>query len=163
MLSGFATCISAFQNVMIWLMFPAAEMQAAMDAAPRRGDEPAWALWMLHNFQWIFAGFFVVCATTLAASIGLLMRHNWARLVFIALLGLGIAWNVGAIVLAGLMFSGAFGGAWAVPEAQQAQFGAMMYAFMGFNLLFVLALVALFAWIIKRLSAPDIRREFGVA
>src|SRR5215813_11094043 len=84
-LSSFATLVSILQNIMIALVFPAAEMQAAATQAKSHPGVPWIASWMFEHFQVFFLFFFVMAAISLAASIGLLKRKNWARLLFVSL------------------------------------------------------------------------------
>src|SRR5262249_20832615 len=93
-LSGFATLISILQNVMIYTLFPLDQMHAAMAQARQQHDIPALSLFMFEHIRELFAVVLVVTLATLIISIGLLRRHNWARILFICLLVLGIMWNV---------------------------------------------------------------------
>src|SRR5690606_40764588 len=52
---------------------------------------PPVVVWMLGHVQVLVLGSVLVSAAKLACSIGLLKRRNWARLGFVALLGLAIA------------------------------------------------------------------------
>jgi hypothetical protein len=160
-LSGFTTAISILQNIMVWTMFRQPEIANAM-ANPPPGAPPFMAA-MLGYFPWFFLAFLLVSATTLASSIGLLKRMNWARVVFIVLMFLGIAWN-----LLGLF------GQFAMAKFVQAQFTAMpkspdmpdfqvfMNAIMVVNAIFAVGFSVLFGWIAKRLASREIRAEFGV-
>src|SRR6478672_6650334 len=84
-LAGFATLISILQNVMISLMFPIEEMQAAMVQAKHKQDMPVFAEFMFSHFQLFFLSFLVVSSVTLVSAIALLKRKNWARVLFIGL------------------------------------------------------------------------------
>ena len=163
-LSGFATLVTLLQNVMVWTIFSSGEVRAAMDQAPSAGGEASWILdWMVRHFHLVFLVFFLACLATLVASLGLLGRREWARVLFITIMGIGILWNVAGLALGFLMATGMLGEPWASPAAGDEQFKTMMYVMMGFNVLFVGAFVALFAWIVRRLSSAEIRREFRAA
>ena len=155
-LAGFTTLISILQNIMVALMFPQEDMRAAASAK----DVPAFAKFMFAHPHVFFGAFLAVSATTFASAIGLLKRQNWARLVFIAILVLGIVWNLGGLVL---MFS-TFPSMAPAPEHAPAdfrdQFETMWKVMMGFSVLIALAFAGLFGWIIKRLVSPEIKREF---
>jgi len=161
-LSGFTTLISILQNIMIGILFRAPD-HAFPTVDPATGKEFPWIFrFMFEHFQLFFLAFFVVSALTLAASIGLLRRKNWARLLFIALMGLGIAWNVAGVLMLFPMFS--FFNEVADSAKQPGfadQFGLAWKVMAGVNLLFVAAFVWLFGWIIKRLASERIRREFA--
>ena len=162
-LAGFATLVSIMQNIMVWLIFPVAEMRGAAAKVEGQPGVPWFATLMFDYFQWFFLAFLAVCAATLAASIGLLKRKNWARISFIALMVLGILWNIAGVVMM-YFFVSSFT-EMPMPRKQPAaeHFGMMMNVMMGFNALITIAFTALWAWIIKRLVSADIRREFTPA
>ena len=153
-LAGFATVISIFQNIMIAVMFPQEEMREAANA----NDAPAFARFIFAHPQVLFGAFLAVSATTFISSIGLLKRQNWARLIFIAILLLGILWNIGSLALVFFTFSSMP----QVPDHAPAEFETMWKVMMGFSVVIVLAFAGLFGWIIKRLVSPEIKREFLV-
>jgi len=161
-LSGFATFVSLMQNVMVFSIFQAPEFTDAMDKANRAPNAPPFAAFFTRYFFVFFVFIFLMSAATLASSIGLLWRRNWARIVFIVLMAFGIFWN-----LVGLAITGAI--MWFMPgiptgiHPAAATFAWMMGAMMVFNVVIALGFCALFFWIIRRLRSPEIRAEFGVA
>lgn len=162
-MAGFATLISILQNVMINTVFPIDELERS---APRAPDMPAFVAFFAGHVRLFFAAALAVSAATFAAAIGLLMRKNWARLLFMGLLGLGIAWNILGLVAQQFMFSAMP----IVPPEASAQFRSHlegMHAFMivmrVFSALFAIGLSVLFAWLIRRLGSPAVRAEFGAA
>jgi hypothetical protein len=93
-------------------------------------------------------------ALTLASSIGLLKRKNWARLIFVGLMALGIVWNLGGIVLQFAMFA-----------SMQNGFGhpgmeVFFIAMSAVSILFAFGFSGIFGWIAKRLLSPAIAAEF---
>ncbi len=160
-LSGFSTLMSIIQNIVMSIVFPFARMQASIEAAKARGDIPPGAEFMMGHIRMLFGAFLLLSAITLVASIGLLKRWNWARLVFIALMALGILWNIGSLFLQRLMLSGMP----MMPENAAPEFRApfepMMLAMQIVSAIFALAFCVLFAWIIKRLMSAAVRREFA--
>lgn len=159
-LAGFATLLSILQNIMIALVFPMAQVQAA---ATQQGV-PWFAAWMIEHLQVFFVFFLVASASGLAAAIGLLNRKNWARLLFIALMVLAIAWNIAGLVLAAFFYS-SFPFAQVLPAGrpEMAYFEVMFRVVFAINLIVVVAFACLFGWIIKRLTSDSVRREFGAA
>lgn len=159
-LAGFATLIAIMQNLMVTLMFPVAEMQAAADQAQHDERIPWFAAFMLQNIRFVFLAFLVLSAGTLASAIGLLKRRNWARLAFVGLMAFGVLWNIAGGVLTIAFFS-------SIPPVppsatgQATDFASMMTIMIAFNLAFAVALSVLFGWIIKRLTSDEIRREFS--
>jgi magnesium-transporting ATPase (P-type) len=160
-LAGFATLISALQNVMIAVMFPVAEMQAAADQAKNDERMPWLAAFMFQNIRLFFFAFLVLCVVTLTAAIGLLKRKNWARVLFIALMGLGVLWNIGGVVFSIVFFSSLPPTPATAPYGFGDQFEVMSKVIIGFNIVLAVGFTVLFGWISKRLFSRDIRREFS--
>jgi hypothetical protein len=158
-LSGMATFVSLLQNIMVALLFrPEMMMEAAKDF-PKHEGPAALASFMIMNFRLFLLLFLVLSALTLASAIGLLLRRNWGRMLFVALMVIGMAWNIVAL---GLMFL--FFGAMADLPSRGAADAQAFHVFFLFgatiNVLFVVGFTVLFGWIVKRLLSPDIRREF---
>jgi hypothetical protein len=159
-LSGFSTIMSIFQYVIMSFVFPFARMQASVDAARARGGIPPGAEFMIGNMRLLIGSFVLLSAIMLVASIGLLKRRNWARRAFIALMALGILWNIGGLFLQRLMFSSMPMGPGNAPPEFRAQFESMMTAMQIASAIFAIAFCVLFGWIIWRLMSADVRREF---
>jgi len=117
--------------------------------------------WMLEHVRELVLANLVLAALSLVASIGLLLRKEWGRLLFIAMMLVGVAWNVAAITLQ-FQFASAF-------EAEVARAGGsgepgvatFFFIMKAMVLLFCSVFGAAFGWIAWRLAQPDIRREFG--
>jgi hypothetical protein len=159
-LAGIATLIAILQNIMLALMFPTEELRAAVKESENTQPMPALFRFMFENFRYFFAGFLALSAGTLIAAIGLLKRRNWARLIFIAIMALGVVWNLASLAIPFMMTS-------LIPEVPaHAQsdfhdnFKVMWNIMIGFTVVIGLAFAALFVWIIKRLVSNDIKREF---
>jgi hypothetical protein len=159
-LAGFATLISILQNIMIALMFPVDEMRTAMRESEKARPMPAGFRFMFDYFHYFFLAFLVVSVATLVSAIGLLLRKNWARLIFIGMMGIAILWNLASLAMPLLMTSlmPEMGGK--APEEFMNNFKLMWNIMIGFSVLMALAFAALFGWIIKRLTSAEIRREF---
>ena len=157
-LSGFATLIAVLQNVMLSVMLPPEALQA-----PARGTEdlPAFAQFVFSHPRMIFGGFLAVSAITLVSAIGLLKRKNWARVVFIAIMVLGILWNIGSLMLPFYMQS-AFVPPMpeSTPQDFRDSFELTWKIMIAFTVVIALAFAALFAWITKRLLSHDVKQEF---
>ena len=154
-LAAFGTLIALMQNVMLSFMLP--------PDSPMRGAEnlPAFAQFMFSHPRMIFAAFLAVSATTLVSAIGLLKRKNWARLIFIGIMVLGVVWNIGSLILPFYMFSALMP---PMPESTPQDFREsfeMTWKIMtAFTIVIALAFAVLFAWITKRLASQDVKREF---
>lgn len=161
-LSGFATLVTLVQSVMVFAMFQAPEFSDAMAKANHAPNAPPFAAFFTRYFFVFFVFFFLVSAATLASSLGLLWRRNWARIVFIVLMAFAIFWNVAGLVISGVIM-------WWMPgiptgvHAAAATFAWMIGAMMVINVVIALGFCALFFWIIRRLSSPEIRAEFVAA
>jgi hypothetical protein len=92
-------------NVMLSVMLSSEELRAPMREAQGTQDLPAFARFVFAHPRAIFGFFLVISAATLVSAIGLLKRKNWARLIFIAIMVLGITWNLGGLILPFYMFS----------------------------------------------------------
>lgn len=157
--AGFATFIALLQNVMIAFVFPLDDIhaRASMDAAKM----PAFFAFAIDHLRWFFLTFLLVSATTFVAAIGLLRRWNWARLLFIAILGLGVIWNIGGIALQQFMMS-----SMPMPMPPNAPkdfadgFDVMRKIIVVFSAFMGIGFAVLYGWLIRKLLSPAIRAEF---
>lgn len=164
-LSGFATLIGVLQNLMLELVFqPVMQQQLAIQPAPP--NMPASMGWMLAHMIWIFRGLLLLSIVTLVASIGLLLRRDWARRLFIGLMVFAIAYQLLGLVWQ-WWFMGSMQQTLSMPTAASAQFASGMQGFMRvmqvFGAIMAIGFSVLFGWIIKRLHSLPIRCEFGSA
>lgn len=120
----------------------------ALAETPNAGMDPTMQQGLFRGFQGItlinlaIAGFFIY------TGYALWRRRNWARVTYIALFAIGIGANVLGVAMA-TMFSSLF-----------AQFGTGFGPLFVVVALFSLAVIALFAWFIKRLRSPGVKSEF---
>ena len=153
-LAGSVTFVSILQNIMLNLMFPIEGMKESLNSPGAQENIPAFAEFILSNVRLFFFGFLVVSSTTLASAIGLLKRKNWARILFIIILVLGIIWNISAVIMQQFM----------IPSMQDvpddSQFAVLMIAMRIFTLIMALGISLLFGWLIKKLLSSEIRGEF---
>lgn len=160
-LAGFATAITLLQNIMISVMFPVEEIRASMREAQKSPPMPAFASFMLDHIRLMFGLFFAVCALTLMSAIGLLKRKNWARLIFISMMVLGMLWNLAGVFIPYFMFSSFPPISETAPRDLHDNFQLMTNIMMGFTTVIVIIFALLFGWIAKRLMSPDIKGEFN--
>jgi hypothetical protein len=116
---------------------------------------------MFENIRLVFLGFFVVTSVTLIASIGLLRRKNWARLLFIGLMAFGIVWSLGGIVLQQFLFPEAPHGLLMDDPGFALTFTPVLLIMKIASAVIAIGMSLLFGWIIRKLSSPVIRAEFG--
>jgi hypothetical protein len=160
-LAGFATAISVLQNVMINLMFPTEEIRGAMREAHGSQAVPPFAAFMFEHFRLLVASFLVVSVLTLVSAIGLLKRMNWARIIFIGLMVLGVVWNLAGIFIPYFMVSSFPPIPDTAPHEFQDNFQLLTKIMIGFTTAIAIVFAVLFAWLAKRLMSADIKREFN--
>lgn len=155
-LSGFAVFISLLQNIMISLFFPAERMQAVMQDPQAQQMPPVFRL-IFGNFFLIVRAFLIAALAVLAVSIGLLRRKNWARVAFIAMMVLGVLWNLGGVML----FFTSFPTFPRNTPAETAKNFEQMLSVMRFAMAaMAIALSVLFGWIVRKLASDGVRAEF---
>ena len=149
--SGLASLMSLMQNIMIHVMFNKDKFSQLPE------DMPAGAAFMFGNFQLIFLTFLLISIMVLVSSIGLLKRKNWARLVFIFILSLGILWSLASLILQAVFFS-------TMPEMTQGpefeEFKTIQTLMQWFTAIISIGFAVLFGWIIKRLMSGTVKQEF---
>jgi hypothetical protein len=160
-LAGFSTFISVLQNIMVNTMVPLDQMHASV--GPGTEQMPVFFRFVFGHIQLFVFAFLVVSSTTLIAAIGLLRRKNWARLLFIGILAVGILWNITGLVLQQVMFSSMATFPAAAPQDFRTEFDHMATVMQVFSVFMAVGLSALFAWLIKRLFSGPIRAEFTQA
>lgn len=159
LLAGFSTLMAVFQHLMFSLILSSEDMRVAMREAANAQGMPPMFLFMFEHFRLISAAVLGLSALTLVASIGLLKRRNWARLVFLVMMVVGIVSH-----LAGLVMPFFMSDLLQMPADMPADFGAVFgmiwKAAMVFGVLVTLVTIGFFVWIMKRLMSEDIRKEF---
>jgi len=159
-LGGFVTLVSVLQNIMVRFIFPIGQMRAAQGQVRGHAEMPWFAAWMFDHFQYFFLFFLAVSVAMLSAAVGLLRRRNWARILFVGFMGLGIIWNIGGLI-AMSFFMLSFAQMVPVNQPGAEQFGLMFKIMFAFNAVVAIGIAWLFGWIIKRLTSEAIRGEFG--
>jgi hypothetical protein len=159
-MAGFVTLISVLQNIMIFLVFPVDQMKETLNDSQTQEQIPFFARFMFSNIRLFFFGFFAISATTLVSAIGLLKRKNWGRIVFLAVMGIGICWNIFSLVIQNMMFS-------SMPvfphEEIDSQFSTMMIVMKIITFIFAVGISYLFGWIIYKLCSAKIKAEFIIS
>lgn len=156
-LSAMTAMVSILQNIMVHTVFTGAGFDRAMATMP--ADTPWVFRLMLGNFKVFFGLILLVSLVMLAASIGLLLRKNWARITMIVLM-IGSACSQLLGLFAQFSVMGHMRRQFdAAPGAPDMGFFLIVMAI--FSALFGLGFCALFIWIAKRLTSPEIAAEFG--
>lgn len=159
-MAAFATLISVLQNLMLqWLFLPSMQ---AHPMPPLPPDLPAPMQWVFGHMAWFFRAFLLVSSVTLITAIGLLRRHEWARRLFIGLMGLAIAYHLLGLVWQ-WWFMGSMDSFFHAP-GMPADMDTVMHGFMRvakvFGTLMSLVFCVLYGWIIHRLHSAQVRDEF---
>jgi hypothetical protein len=159
-LGGMSVLVGVLQMVMVSVMFSEGPW-AELDQQSLH-DMPRWFGWIFGHFQLLVAANLLAMGVLLAASIGLLRRRNWARIVIVALLVLGIVANLGGLGLQLAMMQSMPGfDAAGAPADFAASFARMRAIILVVSAVVACAFAVLYGWIIRRLSSPAVRSEFG--
>lgn len=157
-ISGFSTFMAILQNIMLFFFFPRDAFNQQMSAAQFPDEIPTLFKIMFSHFDLFFVGFLVLSSVTFISAIALLKRKNWARIMFIVLMIIGIAWNVGGAILQYFWFH-------TLPEMAGNQvpqeFETMQNVTFGVGIVMAVAFTIFFCWIIKKLSSQSIVTEFN--
>ena len=158
--SAFSTLMSLLQTFIVRSF--QGQFQTAFKDTTFSAHTPAGAKFLFGHFELFIVFLFALSVVTLVASIGMLRRRNWARLVFIGVLGFGVLYSVAGLFFQRSMMSGMQLPAAHDAQAQafQAQWQSTLDAFRVFMVILTLAIAGLLAWIIARLCSRRIREEF---
>lgn len=167
MLSGFGLLISLLQNLMVHLLIPP-EIYADLSRMPPEPGMPPMVWFMMVHMKWLFALVLVPVLAMFVASLGLLKRREWGRLLFIALMAFSIVMNLASLVFQGYLMVGMHeefaAMAQQAPDGHAAPDLGMFFIGAGVvALLYALGLSAVQAWLIKRLVSPAVVAEFRAA
>ena len=120
--------------------------------------------WVLGYLPWVLGAGLLMAMATLAFSIGLLLRLEWARKGFIGVLGLAVAVNVvGLWVQQEVVAHVVSRTLKAAPLPAQVVdvFGSFVTATSVMGVVVSLLTCAFLGWTMHRLMTPDVRREFA--
>jgi len=151
------TCVSALlQNASIaaWMGPVAGDVQPL----------PLLTGLLMGYLPWLVGAGLGVSLATLAAAIGLLLRLDWARRVFIGLLAFAIVANLLGLWLQQEVLQSVVQSTISrapLPPAAADLFGGFVTATRAMAVAVTLAACALLGWIIRRLMSPAVRQEFA--
>ena len=171
--SGFGTFITIVQNIMLKFLMPKLPIEQLLNEHNTSVQIPEIARFMFQHFLYnhrhshqlfqhfdlFFLAALLISLFALTASIGLLKRKNWARIAFIAMLAIGIVWNLFSLAfqqtsMQKLPFP------LNAPGEFQSQMETMMTVMSIVSVIFGLALTAFYGWIIWKLRSAQIVNEF---
>jgi len=119
---------------------------------------------LLGYLPWVVGAGLVVSLATLACAVGLLIRLEWARRVFIVLLVLAIVANVAGLWLQQEMLQSLVSNTLSrspLPPLAADVFGGFVTAARVMAVALTLGACLLLVWIIRRLMSPSVRQEFA--
>ena len=119
---------------------------------------------LMGYLPWVVGAGLLVSLATLACAVGLLLRLEWARRFFIALLVLAIVANVAGIWLQQEMLQSLVSSTLQrapLPPLLADVFGGFVTAARVTALLVTVGACGLLVWIIRRLMSPSVRQEFA--
>lgn len=118
---------------------------------------------LMGYLPWLVGAGLLMSLATLGCAIGLLLRLEWARRVFIVLLALAIAANVAGLWLQQEMLQSLVSSTLAgsvLPPLVADVFGGFVTAARVMAVAVTLGACAVLVWIIRRLMSPSVRQEF---
>ena len=157
-LAGLCTVMAMFELITLSFAPSVVEATATMAGAGLE-DLPALVPFM----RLLFLGVLLVSCATVASAVGLLRRKNWARLVFISIVFLGILSNIFCVVPI-IAAPWETGDLWETGDVVE-PLGTEFSVYLGFLRIFwvsaAIAISILLVWIIVRLVSPSIKAEFS--
>jgi hypothetical protein len=162
-LAGLAIVWALLQNVVFNVLVGARDIEAVISDARSAGVMPDMLALVFRHMRSLLLLTLALSVLTFVASIALLKRRNWARLVFIVMMWLGVAGNLGGLWLGHEVLAGApmqemlktLTAAAGIPMEGLVQDMQMA------SVLIAIVFAALFAWTAVRLSSQEIKNEFG--
>jgi hypothetical protein len=160
---------SIFVTVTAWMFIVLAVMASASVLVPNTAVGSMWpasvglpGLFSAY-LPWIIVTGVLLSLLTLASAIGLLLRLDWARRVFIGLIAVALVANLLGLwlqqeVLQSVAASTLSGTA--IPPQAAGVLGGFVTAARVMAVVVTLGACSLLAWIISRLMSPSVRQEF---
>jgi hypothetical protein len=167
---------SLFVTVTAWVFIVVAAMACVsavvqnaaagsmLASLPKAQPLPLLTNLLVGYLPWVLGAGLAVSLATLAAAVGLLLRLDWARRVFIGLLVVAIVANLAGLWLQHEVVQSLVSSTLSVaPLPPQAAnlFGGFVTASRVMGGLVTLAGCGLLVWIIRRMMSPMIRQEFA--
>jgi hypothetical protein len=119
---------------------------------------------LMGYLPWVVGAGLVVSVATLASAVGLLLRLEWARRVFIGLLAVAIVANLAGLWLQQELMQSLVEATLSrapLPANAASVFDGFVVATRSMAVAFTLAGCGLMGWIIRRLMSPTVRQEFA--
>jgi len=157
-LGALAGASALVQNAVVASLVPG--MHVSGDAHPL----PLLTGLLMGYLPWVVGAGLVMSLATLASAIGLLVRLDWARRVFIGVLTLAILANLAGLWLQQEVVQSVVSATLTsapIPPQALGVFGGFVTAARVMAILFTLGACTMLAWIIHSLMSPRVRQEFA--
>lgn len=158
-LGAIATASALIQNAAVASLLPGVGV-VAMPAQPL----PLLSGLLLGYLPWVVGFGLLMSLATLASAIGLLLRLDWARRVFIGVLAVAIVFNLLGLWLQHEVVQSVVQQTLTrapLPPQAADVFGGFVTAARAMAVVMTLAACGLLGWIIRRLMSPLVRQEFA--
>ena len=158
LLGALASVSALVQNAAVASLMPGLQMGGG------RGALPLLTGLLVGYLPWVVGTGLVVSLATLASAIGLLLRLDWARRVFIGLLAFAIVANLLGLWLQHEVLQSLVNNTLStvsIPAQALGVFGGFVTAARVMAVLMTLFACSLLGWIIRRLMSSSIRQEFA--
>lgn len=157
-LAALTSASAPVQNAVVASLMPG--LQIATDRAPL----PLLTGLLIGYLPWVVSAALVMALATLASAVGLLLRLDWARRSFIALLVVAILANLLGLWLQQEVLQSVVSSTLnsaPIPQRALGVFGGLVTAARVMAVLMTLTGCALLGWIIRRLMSATVRQEFA--
>lgn len=154
-LAALAAVLAGLQQAEVASLLPHWQQQQAL---------PPLSAWLLRDLPWVLGAAAVVSMLGVAAAVGLMLRLDWARRVFIGLVAVALAaqvyglWLQNELVPVLLQASLPPG---ALPAAAAGVLDGLTLAARVLGLLVTVSACALLGWVMARLMSERVRQEFN--
>lgn len=153
-----ASASALVQNAVVASLVPG--MHVSGDTQPL----PLLTGWLIGYLPWVVGAGLAMSLATLASAIGLLVRLDWARRVFIGVLTLAIVANLAGLWLQQEVVQSVVSATLTrapIPPQALGVFGGFVTAARVMAIVFTLGACTMLAWIIRSLMSPRVRQEFA--
>ena len=157
-LAALASVSALVQNAAVTSLLP------GLQAGSKTNPLPLLTGLLVGYLPWVVGTGLVVSFATLASAIGLLLRLNWARRVFIGMLVFAIVANLAGMWLQHEVVQSVVSSTLSsapIPAQVLGVFGGFVTAAKVMAIVMTLCACAVLAWIIRRLMSASIRQEFA--
>ena len=155
--AGLGTFMAIIQSIVVSLFFPSNEISQILNSSEAAEYIPAILPFIVSHIRLFLLVYLLAAGITFIASIGLLMRKNWARIFFVSIMSLGVIGNLAEMFFYGAMMSKmpVFPAELGMPNYQ-----VIFPVLRIFATIIAIGLIILYAWIIKKLVSKNIKQEF---